>query len=152
MTILRNPETEKEVTAKTTSKTKLSFSLDAKKFQVILGSLWILDAFLQMQPKMFGTTFISMVISPNADGQSSLIHHVISSMSSFLSSNVALWNTLFVLIQFSIGLGILFNKTFRASVIASIFWAGGVWCFGERFGGIFKGLSTVDQVSNYTYF
>ena len=108
----------------------------------ILGVIWIVDAFLQLQPKMFGTSFIQMVIAPNALGQPYLIKTVIEHMSNVLSTNVGLFNTMFVLVQFLIGVGILIKKTTKPALVLSFFWACGVWVFGEGLGGIFTGRAS----------
>ena len=41
--------------------------------QVVLGLIWLLDGLLQFQPYMFGKTFITGVILPNAAGQPGVI-------------------------------------------------------------------------------
>jgi hypothetical protein len=101
--------------------------------------VWIIDAILQFQPKMFGKDFVSMVIAPNAAQQPAAIGSSIIHMSHFLSRDVALWNSLFGLTQLAIGIGILFRRTARPALAASFAWAFGVWWFGEGFGGIFTG-------------
>lgn len=113
--------------------------LTKRTVQIVLGLLWILDAVLQFQPKMFGTGFVSMVIAPNATGQPALVATSITRMAHFLSRDVALWNTVFGLAQLAIGVGILVKRTLRPALAASIGWAFGVWWFGEGFGGLLTG-------------
>ena len=43
--------------------------INKRTLQIVLGLLWIIDAGLQFQPRMFGSDFVSMVIVPNASGQ-----------------------------------------------------------------------------------
>jgi hypothetical protein len=107
--------------------------------QLLLGAVWIIDAGLQFQPRMFGSDFVSMVIAPNAAGQPAPVAASITHMASFLSRDVALWNTLFGLAQLGIGLGILFRRTCRLALAASFLWVVGVWWFGEGFGGLLTG-------------
>ena len=114
-------------------------NIDGRKLRIILGSLWILDSILQMQPKMFGSSFISMVIGPNAQGQPHFISSSITGMASFLSHYVVLWNSVFAITQLAIGLGIIFKKTTKSALILSFLWSFGVWWFGEGFGGILRG-------------
>ncbi len=107
--------------------------------QIALGVLWIIDAGLQFQPRMFGNGFVTMVIAPNAAGQPSVVASSIDHMSHFLSHDVALWNTVFGLAQLAIGVGILLRRTRKAALLGSFSWAFGVWWFGEGFGGILTG-------------
>jgi hypothetical protein len=37
--------------------------------QVFLGAIWLIDGALRFQPYMFGKTFVTGVILPNAQGQ-----------------------------------------------------------------------------------
>ena len=113
--------------------------VSVRTIQVVLGVVWIIDAALQFQPRMFGTDFVSMVIAPNAAGQPAAIGSSIIHMSHFLARDVALWNTLFGLTQLAIGVGLLFRRTVRPALAVSFAWAFGVWWFGEGFGGIFTG-------------
>ncbi len=43
--------------------------IDRRTIQIALGVLWIIAAGLKFQPRMFGTSFITMVIDPMAAGQ-----------------------------------------------------------------------------------
>src|SRR5664279_4104910 len=113
--------------------------VSVRTIQVVLGVVWIIDAALQFQPRMFGTDFVSMVIAPNAAGQPAAIGSSIIHMSHFLARDVALWNTLFGLTQLAIGVGLLFRRTVKPALAVSFAWAFGVWWFGEGFGGIFTG-------------
>jgi hypothetical protein len=113
--------------------------INKRTIQVVLGVLWIIDAGLQFQPRMFGSDFVSMVIAPNAAGQPSAIGSSVTHMAHFLSRDVALWNTVFGLSQLAIGIGLLRRRTVKIALAASIAWAFGVWWFGEGFGGIFTG-------------
>lgn len=113
--------------------------ISARTIQIVLGVLWIIDAGLQFQPKMFGSDFVSMVIIPNAVGQPAVVGSSITHMAHFLSNDVALWNTLFGLTQLAIGIGLLVPRTVRPALAASFAWAFGVWWIGEGFGGVFTG-------------
>lgn len=113
--------------------------INRRSIQIALGIVWIVDAALQFQPKMFGSDFVSMVIAPNAARQPAAIASSITHMAHFLSRDVALWNTLFGLTQLAIGVGLLVRRTVRPALAVSFAWAVGVWWFGEGFGGIFTG-------------
>ena len=58
------------------------------------------------------------------------------------SHQPVLTNTLFALIQFVIGFGIISKKSLKPALALSIVWAVGVWWFGEGSGGIFHGAAT----------
>ena len=113
--------------------------INKRTIQVVLGVLWIIDAGLQFQPRMFGSDFVSMVIAPNASGQPAPIASSVTHMAHFLSRDVALWNTVFGLAQLAIGIGLLRRRTVKVALVASLLWVGGVWWFGEGFGAIFTG-------------
>ena len=113
--------------------------LNKRTIQIVLGVLWIIDAGLQFQPRMFGSDFVSMVIAPNAAGQPSPISSSVTHMANFLSRDVALWNTVFGLTQLAIGIGLLRRRTVKVALAASIAWSFGVWWFGEGFGSILTG-------------
>src|ERR1035437_9477404 len=101
--------------------------------------MWIIEPGLQLQPRMFGTDFVSMVIAPNAAGQPHVIASSITHMAHFLSRDVGLWNTIFGLTQLAIGIALLRRRTVKIALVASFAWVAGVWWVGEGFGGIFTG-------------
>ncbi len=113
--------------------------INKRTIQIALGLMWIIDAGLQFQPRMFGTDFVSMVIAPNAAGQPYPIAWSITHMARFLSRDVALWNTIFALTQLAIGIALLRRRTVKIALAASFAWVVGVWSFGEGFGGILTG-------------
>jgi hypothetical protein len=110
--------------------------------QVILGLLWILDAALQFQPFMFSKSFVNTFILPNAAGQPTVIRWVITNVGHFLAPHIAVWNTLFALIQLGIGVGLLFRRTVRPALAISFPYILGVWIFGEGFGLMLTGSAT----------
>jgi hypothetical protein len=126
------------------SKTRRSLSLvrTQRVLQIVLGLFWLLDAGLQFQPYMFGQGFVSTYLLHNAAGQPAVISWIITNVGHFVGPNIAAWNTLFALIQVAIGLGLLFRRTVRPALAVSIFWAFGVWFFGEGLGLIFTGSAS----------
>ena len=108
----------------------------ARIVQIALGCIWIVDAALQLQPRMFGHDFINQMILPNAQGQPAPVAWSITQMGHFLSPDVGVWNFLFAMIQLLIGVGMLFRRTVRPAIVAMAVWALGVWWFGEGFGGL----------------
>ena len=113
-----------------------------RTLQVILGLFWILDAALQFQPFMFGQGFVHSFILANASGQPAPIAWFLTHMGHFLSPHIAVWNTLFALIQLCIGTGLLFRRTVRPALVVSFFWALGVWVMGEGLGMLLTGTAS----------
>ncbi len=108
----------------------------ARIVQIALGCVWIVDAALQFQPRMFGHEFITEMILPNAQGQPAPVAWSITQMGHFLNPDVAVWNFLFGMIQLLIGVGMFFRRTLKPAIVAMAVWAFGVWWFGEGFGGL----------------
>ena len=110
--------------------------------QMVLGIFWIIDAALQYQPFMFGRQFVPTFITGNAGGQPEPIAWLITTAGHFISPDVGVWNFLFATIQLVIGVGLFFRPTVRPAIVISLFWAFGVWFFGEGLGMILTGSAT----------
>lgn len=115
-----------------------------RTFQLMLATIWLLDAVLQIQPFMFtkGSNGFSGMLHGLAAGNPSVVAHTITWNSSIVYHQPILTNTLFALIQFVIAFGIIYPRTIRPALAISIVWALGVWWFGEGAGGIFRGTAT----------
>ncbi len=113
-----------------------------RTLQVVLGLFWILDGALQFQPFMFGKGFVDSFILGNASGQPAPISWFLTNVGHFITPDVAVWNTLFALIQVGIGVGLLFSRTVRPALGVSFVWVLGVWFFGEGLGMIFTGTAS----------
>ena len=113
-----------------------------RSLQVILGLLWLLDGALQFQPFMFGRGFVNTYVLPNADGQPAVLGWVITNVGHFIAPHIALWNTLFALIQVGIGAGLLFRRTVRPALAVSYLWVLGVWVIGEGLGMVLTGTAS----------
>jgi hypothetical protein len=116
--------------------------INRRGIQIVLGVFWIIAAGLKFQPKMFGTSFVAMMINPMADGQPGVIAASITHIGNFLSHEVAMWVTVFGLVELAIGMGLLFKRTVKAALVLSFGWAIGVAWFGEGFGMVFTGHSS----------
>jgi hypothetical protein len=110
--------------------------------QIVLGLFWILDAALQFKPFMFSKSFVNSFILANAHGQPAVIHWAITNVGHFLAPHIAVWNTLFALIQLAIGVGLLFRRTVRPALALSFPYVLGVWVFGEGLGMVLTGSAT----------
>jgi hypothetical protein len=110
--------------------------------QIALGCVWILDAGLQFQPKMFGQGLVNTMILPMANGQPAPVSWSITTLAHFIRPDVGVWNFLFGFIQLLIGLGMLFRRTVKPAIVAMAVWALGVWWFGEGFGMLLTGAAS----------
>jgi hypothetical protein len=113
--------------------------INRRTIQIVLGLVWIVDGALKFQPKMFGTSFVDMVIRPMAAGQPAVVASSITHMANFLGNEVAAWVVVFGLVEVLIGVGLLFRRTTKPALLASIVWGVGIYWFGEGFGGVLTG-------------
>ncbi|HLH64337.1 MAG TPA: hypothetical protein VKV27_01420 [Solirubrobacteraceae bacterium] len=99
----------------------------------------MLDGALQFQPYMFGKTFITGVLLPNAAGQPRFIAAPIIWIAHLIEPHVALFNGFAATLQALIGLGLLYRRTVKPALLVSFVWALGIWFSGEGLGMIFTG-------------
>lgn len=111
----------------------------ARLGQVVLGLIWLIDGLLQFQPYMFGKTFVTGVIDPNAVGQPGIIASPITWIGHLIEPRVALFNAFAATLQVAIGAGLLYRRTVRPALLVSFVWALGIWFSGEGLGMIFTG-------------
>ena len=114
----------------------------ARIVQIALGCVWIVDALLQFQPRMFGQELVKQMMLPMAQGQPAPVAWSITQLAHFIRPDVGVWNFLFGLIQLCIGLGMLFRRTVKPAIVAMVVWAFGVWWFGEGFGMLLTGTAS----------
>jgi hypothetical protein len=117
-------------------------SITRRGLQIALGVIWLLDGALQFQPFMYTQGFLKQVIEPSAEMQPGWIGHPILSAAHFAGHDLALWNTLFALVQVGIGLGLMLRVTVRPALLASFGWVCVVWWLGEGFGMIPAGMAS----------
>ena len=115
-----------------------------RTFQLLLATVWLLDAVLQLQPFMFtkGSDGFSGMINGLAQGNPGWVAHSITWNGSIIYHQPILTNAAFASIQFLIAFGIIWRRTTRYALGLSIVWSFGVWWFGEGAGGIFQGGAT----------
>jgi hypothetical protein len=117
------------------------FASDRRRgFQTALGLIWLLDGALQFQPFMYSKGFIAM-LTGTASGQPHWLASSVDWVAHITQHDMTLFNTLFALIQVSIGLGLLCRRTVKPALALSFVWALGVWWFSEGFGMLFAGTS-----------
>ena len=115
-----------------------------RTFQLVLATVWLLDAVLQLQPFMFtrGSNGFSGMLNNLAAGNPGWVAHSITWNASNVYHDPVLSNTVFALVQFLIGFGIVWKRTLKAALALSIVWSLGVWWFGEGLGNILHGGAT----------
>lgn len=110
--------------------------------QIALGLIWLLDGALQFQPYMYSRAFISETIEPMLSMQPAWLAHSINWAGHLAASNLTVWNTLFALVQCSIGIGLLYRPTVKPALALSFVWTLVVWWFGEGFGMLFMDMGS----------
>ncbi len=92
------------------------FASDGRRvFQTALGLIWLLDGALQFQPFMYSKGFIS-VLTGTASGQPHWLSSSIDWAAHVTQHDLTLFNTLFALVQVSIGLGLLYRRTVKPAL------------------------------------
>lgn len=107
--------------------------------QILLGLIWLVDGALQFQPYMFGKTFITGVIDPNAVGQPGIVADPIIWIAKLIEPHVGVFNAFAATLQVAIGLGLLYRRTVKPALLVSFAWALGIWFVGEGLGGLLTG-------------
>jgi hypothetical protein len=108
-----------------------------REIQVALGLLWILDGLLQFQPAMLTRKFAAQVIAPAGQGQPVFVAFPVREAARIILLDPAAMDVGFGLVQLALGLGILWRRTTRWALAASVAWALLVWYLGEGLGGLF---------------
>lgn len=113
--------------------------LTPRGLQRSLGVLWLTDGALQFQPFMLGQGFAHDIISPAGDGQPAVVAGPVHWAASLIAAHPVAWDVPFAVIQLLLGLGLLYPRTVKLALAASLPWALGVWYFGEGLGGLASG-------------
>jgi hypothetical protein len=112
--------------------------------RLVLASVWLLDAVLQLQPFMFtpGPKGFSGMLTSMSAGNPGWVARSIAWNASIVAHQPVLTNTAFALVQFMIAFGLAFRRTCKAALGLSIAWSLGVWWFGEGLGMMLQGRAT----------
>ena len=116
-----------------------NIKVTSRGIQIALGLLWLLDGLLQLQPRMFTADFANNVIIPAAQGQPDFVAEPMLFLSHIFLLQPVLFNALIALVQISLGLLILWKRTARLGLWASVFWGLFVWYIGEGLSGLASG-------------
>ena len=115
----------------------------ARRLQLALGLLWLLDGALQLQPFMLRASFARDVLVPAAEGQPGFIAGPAHWAAGVVAAHPAAWDVPFAAVQLLLGVGLLFPRTVRPALALSIAWALGVWVFGEGLSGLASGHASL---------
>lgn len=114
----------------------------ARRLQIALGLIWLVDGVLQCQPFMFTRAFVSQIIAPNEIGQPRAVAAPIRLIAQVIEPRVVLFAALAASIQLLVGLGLIRGHAVKAALLASCGWALGVWWVGEGLGGLMTGTAS----------
>lgn len=114
--------------------------------QICLGLAWLIDAALQFQPYMFGPFFVTQSIESASAGNPAIVAGSMTWASDVMLRHIVVYNAVFASIQLLIALGILWRRTLKPALAASVVWALFVWWFGEGLGGTLAGSSPLAGV------
>lgn len=112
--------------------------------RVLLATLWLMDAALQLQSVMFtsGPDGFSGMLHDAAAGNPSWIAHTITWNASLSAHQPVLTNGIYAGIQLALAFGIAWRPTCRPALALSVVWSVLVWWFGEGLGGVLTGTAT----------
>ncbi len=114
-----------------------------RSIQIALGLLWLLDGVLQLQSQMFTSSFANNVIAPAAQGQPAFVSDPMHLGITVILSHPAFFDACFAIIQLGLGITILWKKTTKYGLYASVFWGLGVWVCGEGVAGMASGHASL---------
>jgi hypothetical protein len=115
-----------------------------RTYRLVLATVWLLDAILQIQPFMFtpGTHGFSGMLNRTATGNPGWISHTITWNGSVVYHQPIATDTVFAGVQFLIAIGIIYPRTCKPALALSVVWSVAVWWFGEGLGAVFSGGAT----------
>jgi hypothetical protein len=107
--------------------------------QLGLAVLWLLDGALQCQSFMFTKAFGRTELATAGTGQPGIVSHPVHWASHLVITHPILTNSVFAAVQLGLGLGLLWRRSVRWTLAASVLWALAVWWLGEGLGGLTTG-------------
>ena len=110
----------------------------ARRLQLGLAGLWLLDAALQYQPAMFTRAFPHLLAGASRGNPAPIADPALWS-ANLIDHHVVVMNAGFASVQLLLGLGIAWRPTMKLALAASIAWAAGVWWLGEGLGSVLTG-------------
>jgi hypothetical protein len=92
---------------------------------------------------MLRTSFARQILDPVAAGQPHFVAGPVHWAANLIAAHPVAWDVPFALAQLLIGLGLLFPRTAKLALAASIPWSLGVWFFGEGLSGLASGHASL---------
>ncbi len=114
-----------------------------RRLQTALAALWLVDAILQYQPSMFTPAFVTHVLEPAAAGTPAFVAVPAGWAAHILLRHVGLYDAGFATVQLGIAAGLLWSRSVRVALSASIAWSVGIWWLGEGLGGLTTGATAL---------
>ena len=119
--------------------------LSRKLLLRILGTLWLIDGLLQLEPKMFTMDMVNGIMVPTLHSQPSPIATSLHWIITITTQHLTLVNLLIAIVQICLGIGLLLfpERWGKALVIASVVWAFIVWFGGEGLSMLLTGQGSI---------
>jgi len=114
-----------------------------RHLQVVLGLFWFLDGILQLQPFMLRASFARELLAPVGDGQPRFVAGPVHWVANLVAAHPVAWDVPFGIVQLLLGLAIIFPRTARVALAASLPWALAVWWLGEGLSGLAGGNASI---------
>lgn len=122
--------------------------LGARELALALAGLWVVDAVLQLQPGMFTSNFSADILYNAAlMYQPPGITAFLLAVARLEAAHAATLTVAIAAIQLLLASGLLFPRTRKAALWASVAWAAAIWVFGEGFGFLFTGTVLLEAGS-----
>jgi hypothetical protein len=112
--------------------------MDRRMVRWALGSLWVLDGLLQLQPGMFRMAMVQAVMLPATQGNPAWANAPLELVIRIFSRHLVAANLAVALVQLGIGAALLATPGVGA-LWASLAWSVLLWPFGQAFGGVLSG-------------
>src|SRR4051794_17281559 len=120
-----------------------SVRLTRRHLQIALGLVWLLDGGLQFQPFMLRASFARDVIAPVADGQPHFVAGPVHWAANLIAAHPVASDVPFAAAQVLLGLGLLYPRSAKVALAASIPWSLAVWYLGEGLSGLASGHASL---------
>lgn len=117
--------------------------LSKKHLRYILGTLWLIDGILQVQPQMFTTNMINSVLLPTLGDQPAPVAASLHFITIMITQHLVFFNLLIAIVQAEIGIFLIAGLWVRGTLILSMIWALIVWYGGEGMNMLLTGQASI---------
>ena len=112
------------------------------RLQVALGTLWLVDGTLQLQPANLASG-PARAITDNAMGQPSALQSLLVAVAARIGREPIASSVAIAAVQLALGAAILVPRSRRIGLLASIPWALGIWVLADGLGGVATGFGSL---------